>query len=83
MPLNHFPTLSLQNTLKGDIVGVFSSGKSVTDKSLSGVVTVIKSSSVSVAFDDLPDTVDLSVFDGSLQLVKLCNDVTYRRIKRY
>ena len=69
--------------LQGDIVGVFSSGRSVTDKSLSGIVTVIKSSSVSVAFDDLPDTVDLSTFDGSLQLVKLCNDVTYRRIRRY
>lgn len=68
--------------MQGDIVGVFSSGKSVTEKALSGVVTVMKPAIVSVAFDDLPDTVDLCTFDGSLQLVKLCNDVTYRRIKR-
>ena len=44
---------------------------------------MMKPAIVSVAFDDLPDTVDLCTFDGSLQLVKLCNDVTYRRIKRY
>ena len=67
----------------GDIVGVFCNGKSVAEKTLSGIVTVMKASLVSVVFDDLPDTVDLSDFDGSLQLVKLCNDVTYQRIRRY
>ena len=72
---NHF-------VLVGDIVGVFCNGKSVAEKSLSGIVTVIKTSLVSVAFDDLPDTVDLRDFDGSLQLVKLYNDVTYQRIRR-
>ena len=67
----------------GDIVGVFSKGKSVAEKALSGVVTAIKPTLVSVAFDELPDTIDLSVYDGTIQLVKLCNDVTYQRIRRY
>lgn len=67
----------------GDIVGVFSKGKGVAEKTLSGVVTAIKSTSVSVAFDELPDTIDLSDYNGSLQLVKLCNDVTYQRIRKY
>ena len=70
------------NTI-GDIVGVFSKGKTIGEKTLSGVVTAIKSTSVSVAFDELPDTIDLSAYDGTIQLVKLCNDVTYRRIRRY
>ena len=61
-------------------MGVFSKGKSVA---LSGVVTATKPTLVSVAFDELPDTVDLSVCDGTIQLVKLCNDVTYQRIRRY
>lgn len=67
----------------GDIVGVFSKGKSVAEKTLSGVVTAVKSTSVLVAFDELPDTIDLSAYDGAIQLVKLCNDVTYQRIRRY
>ena len=67
----------------GDIVGVFSNGKNITEKLLSGIVVIMKQISVSVAFDNLPDTVDLSTYDGSLQLVKLSNDVTYRRITRY
>ena len=62
---------------------MFSKGKSVAEKTLSGVVTALKSTSVSVAFDELPDTIDLSAYDGAIQLVKLCNDVTYRRIRRY
>ena len=64
-------------------MGVFSKGKSVAEKTLSGVVTAIKSTSLSVAFDEMPDTIDLSTFSGTIQLVKLCNDVTYRRIRRY
>ena len=64
-------------------MGVFSKGKSVAEKTLSGVVTAIKSTLVSVAFDELPDTIDLSAYDGTIQLVKVCNDVTYQRIRRY
>ena len=35
-----------------------------------------------MAFDDLPELLDISAHDGSLQVVKLANDVTYKRIKR-
>ena len=66
----------------GDIVGVFVNGKSVTEKGVSGIVIVLKHSTVTVAFDELSDAVDLSAFDGSLQLVKVCSDVTYQRLKR-
>lgn len=66
----------------GDIVGVYVGGKSPTDKPLSGVVTKSTESSLSVAFDDLQEFVDISVHDGALQVVKLANDVTYKRIKR-
>lgn len=66
----------------GDIVGVFVGGKSPTDRPLSGIVTRSTEASVSVAFDDLPELLDISAHDGSLQVVKLANDVTYKRIKR-
>ena len=65
------------------MVGVFHNNKNVAEKRLSGIVTAMTTSLVSVTFDELPDTLELSAFDGSLQLVKLCNDVTYRRIRRY
>ena len=80
--LNHTRKFFSTLVLVGDIVGVFCNSKSVAEKTLSGIVTVLKTSLVSVAFDDLPDTLDLSAFDGSLQLVKLCNDITYSRIRR-
>lgn len=67
----------------GDIVGVFVGGKSPTEKPLSGIVTRSTDTSVSVAFDDLQEFVDISAHDGSLQVVKLANDVTYKRIKRW
>lgn len=35
-----------------------------------------------VVFDDLSDSVDLSAHNGMIQLIKLANDVTYKRIKR-
>eukprot|EP00731_Ephydatia_muelleri_P006463 Em0003g711a len=65
----------------GDIVGVFVGGRSPTEKPLSGIVTRSTETSVSVAFDDLQEFVDISAHDGSLQVVKLANDVTYKRIK--
>lgn len=67
----------------GDIVGVFSNNKSVLpDKLLSGVVLKAIDTCVTVAFEDIPEKVNLNDFSGSLQLVKLANDVTYRRLKR-
>lgn len=69
--------------LLGDIVGLFSGGKPIAGQQISGVVVHSSSVQVSVAFDDLSDSVDLPTYNGMIQLVKLANDVTYRRIKRY
>ena len=67
----------------GDIVGVFVDGAHVLASSgLSGVVTEVTSSLVTVAFDELPESADFEMHSGSLQLVKLANDVTYSRITR-
>lgn len=68
----------------GDIVGVFNSGHSLSPwQPVSGVV--IKSSEVlvGVAFEELPEEVNWDGYGDSLQLVKLANDVTYKRMKRY
>ena len=67
----------------GDIVGVLVGGKSPTERRLSGVVVQTSQEHISVAFDDLPDSVDLATFSRALELVKLANEVTYRRIRRF
>lgn len=66
----------------GDIVGVFARGQKLAETVLSGVVTQSNDSAVEVAFDDIPDSAHLSSHDGWLQLVRLANDVTYRRIRK-
>ena len=66
----------------GDIVGVLSGNKPIAGQRISGVITKSTSSLISVVFDDLSDSVDLSDYNGMIQLVKLANDVTYRRIRR-
>ena len=66
----------------GDIVGVLSGNKPIAGQRISGVITRSTSSQISVVFDDLSDCVDLSDYNGMIQLVKLANDVTYRRIRR-
>lgn len=66
----------------GDIVGLRPS-KGPAAEMVSGVVTSVAPSSLSVAFDAVADgTVDL---DGDAQytVAKLANDVTYKRLKRY
>ena len=67
----------------GDIVGVFVGNKPVAGQKISGVITCCTSAQMSVVFDDLPDSINLSTHNGAILLVKLANDVTYRRIKRY
>ena len=63
---------------------MFANGRSVhADKLVSGVVTKSTDSVLAVAFEEVPETVNLTSFNDSLQLVKLANDVTYRRLKRY
>ena len=63
-------------------MGLFSGNKPIAGQSISGVVTRSTSALVSVVFDDLPDSIDLSAHNGMIQLLKLANDVTYKRIKR-
>ena len=62
---------------------MFAGNKALADLPLSGVVTRCTESAISVAFDSLPQSVCLSSHDGSLLLIRLANDVTYRRIKRF
>lgn len=62
----------------GDIVGLYDSGGcSASSQMGSGIVTRVAQGSVSVAFDD-----DLSVDNDALyNLLKLANDITYKRMK--
>ena len=66
----------------GDIVGVFAHGRPVFNKGLSGIIVGKGTATLSVAFDQLDDAVDLTGYSGALLVVKLSNDVTYRRMKR-
>ncbi len=66
----------------GDIVGVYSRGKPVSDNDLSGIVLRKDKISLAVAFDQIDNSLDLTAHDGALVVIKLANDVTYRRMKR-
>ena len=77
------PVKRVHCSCTGDIVGVLSGNTHISGQKISGVVIRSTSSHISVVVDDLSVTVDLSAHDGTIQLVKLANDVTYRRIRRY
>lgn len=66
----------------GCIVGIFANSKSISDQVVSGVVTKKSSTEVKVAFDELPGDADLFALAGRLQLVKMDNSATYKRIKK-
>ncbi len=64
-------------------MGVFASSKPlISDSVLSGVVVRSSSAKVQVAFDDIPEDVNFHSYSGRLQLVKMNNNVTYRRMKK-
>ena len=63
-------------------MGVYSRGQHLNEQGLTGVITKVTDSAVHVAFEDVPEDSDIGSH-GNLQLVKLANDVTYRRLKRY
>lgn len=66
----------------GDIVGLYdSSGCSAASQICTGIVTRVSQASVSVAFDDLKDGIGFDR-DAFYNLLKLTNDVTYKRMKR-
>ncbi|XP_077451632.1 DNA-binding protein SMUBP-2 [Stigmatopora argus] len=66
----------------GDIVGLYDSGGcSATSQIGTGIVTRISQTSISVAFDDSKDGLSFDT-DALYSLLKLANDVTYKRMKR-
>jgi len=71
-----FPAHSITS---GDIVGVIKQGDDTLNPDSSGVVVEVRGSSIAVAFQDISQATE---FDENHQLVivKLANDVTYRRL---
>lgn len=66
----------------GDIVGLYDTGGcTVTSQIGTGIVTRVSQASISVAFDDSKDGLSFDN-DAVYNLLKLANDVTYKRMKR-
>ena len=63
-------------------MGVYSRGQHLNEQGLTGVITKVTDSAIHVAFEDIPEDFNIGSH-GNLQLVKLANDVTYRRLNRY
>ncbi|XP_060891467.1 DNA-binding protein SMUBP-2 [Labrus mixtus] len=77
-----FSTLPSNSFGPGDIVGLYDTGGCTAASQIStGVVTRVSQASLSVAFDDTQD--GGSFEDNALyNLLKLANDVTYKRMKQ-
>ncbi|KAL7878795.1 hypothetical protein AOLI_G00097690 [Acnodon oligacanthus] len=74
------PVLPSNSFGPGDIVGLFESeGCNQPDQLCSGVVTHVTQVSITVAFDDTQDGLSLES-DGLYNIMKLANDVTYKRL---
>ncbi|KAM9854607.1 DNA-binding protein SMUBP-2 [Aulostomus maculatus] len=66
----------------GDIVGLYDvGGCSAASQITTGIVTKVTQSSISVAFDDLKDGLSFDT-EALYSLLKLANDVTYKRMKK-
>uniref|UniRef100_A0A671SUM4 DNA helicase n=1 Tax=Sinocyclocheilus anshuiensis TaxID=1608454 RepID=A0A671SUM4_9TELE len=78
------PSVLPSNTFgPGDIIGLYQAeGQGQPSQLGSGVVTRVTQASLTVAFDDTQDCMNLDR-DGLYNLMKLANDVTYRRLSRY
>lgn len=69
-------------SVAGDIVGLYGAGGcSATSQIGTGIVTKASQTSVTVAFDDGQDEFDVETY-SLYNLLKLANDVTYKRMKR-
>lgn len=65
----------------GDIVGLYdTAGCTAASQICTGIVTRVSQASISVAFDDLKDGSFNT--DSQYNLLKLANDVTYKRMKQ-
>ncbi|CAG5957934.1 unnamed protein product [Menidia menidia] len=83
-PRKHLGFLSLPSNSfgPGDIVGLYDiSGCTAASQICTGIVTKVTQASVSVAIDDLKDGIGLDA-DALYNILKLANDVTYKRMKR-
>lgn len=65
----------------GDIVGASLVSKPLNESVASGIVVRVTRESVEIAFDQ--NGSDESFEDASYNLIKLANDVTYKRLKKY
>ncbi|KAM8751786.1 DNA-binding protein SMUBP-2 [Acanthopagrus schlegelii] len=82
-PRKHLGFLSLPSNSfgPGDIVGLYDTTGCTADSQIStGIVTRVSQASVSVAFDDSKDGLSFDT-DALYNLLKLANDVTYKRMK--
>ncbi|XP_016320927.1 DNA-binding protein SMUBP-2-like [Sinocyclocheilus anshuiensis] len=75
------PSILPSNTFgPGDIIGLYQAeGQDQPSQLGSGVATRVTQASLTVAFDDTQDGMNLDR-DGLYNLMKLANDVTYRRL---
>ncbi|TKS73523.1 DNA-binding protein SMUBP-2 [Collichthys lucidus] len=77
-----FSSLPSNNFGPGDIVGLYDSGGCTADSQIgTGIVTRVSQASISVAFDDSKDGLSFDT-DALYNLLKLANDVTYKRMKK-
>lgn len=66
----------------GDIVGLYDTGGCTAASQIgTGIVTRVSQTAISVAFDDSNDGLSFDT-DGLHNLLKLANDVTYKRMKK-
>uniref|UniRef100_A0A224YIC1 DNA helicase n=1 Tax=Rhipicephalus zambeziensis TaxID=60191 RepID=A0A224YIC1_9ACAR len=78
---HHGAPLPSHGFSNGDIVGVVVASDAAREVICSGVVSSVASANITLAFDEGRDTLDAD--DGRIfNLLKLANDVTYRRLKR-
>ena len=67
----------------GDIVGIFTNSSSLLEKDqiCSGIISRLKAGCIEVALDLDTENIELNDID-SYKILKLANDVTYRRLKQ-
>ncbi|XP_076590280.1 DNA-binding protein SMUBP-2 isoform X1 [Chaetodon auriga] len=77
-----FSSLPSNSFGPGDIVGLYDTGGCTAASQIAtGLVTRVSQASLSVAFDDLKDGLSFDT-DAFYNLLKLANDVTYKRMKK-
>ncbi|XP_019934560.2 DNA-binding protein SMUBP-2 [Paralichthys olivaceus] len=77
-----FSSLPSNSFGPGDIVGLYDAGGCTAASQIgTGIVTRVSQTSISVAFDDSKDGLSFDT-DALYSLLKLANDVTYKRMKK-